>query len=485
MRATTGIRFVPRAFYARYRRRVLHRIEMRKVLMFVAVSLVTALTPAAADTSNATVDETFTGGTDNVFSDGAWGMEPLADAHEGPGLRSVIPAGEHWGSSGHWYFAENGLNDPTELYWRYWVRFPVGFYIEPPNRGKLPGIGGLHTYNCLGGRPSTPEAPCFSARMMFSRTYPKYGQPGYPNGPDDKTLVGFYVYHLDSPATRGDIWSWDPDVATMDHGRWYCVEGHIDLNTPGAHDGLLEGWVDETKAFSRSGLAFRRANEGGLNIKSFWFDIYYGGEESLVDNEIHFDSLAFGPERIGCADAEVFTPPFRDDDSSVFEEDIVWLAGTGITRGCNPPTNDRFCPDNPVTREQMAAFLVRALSLPIDSQGDRFVDDNDSPFEDEIEALAGAAITLGCNPPANDRFCPKATLTRAQMAAFLARAYGYTDPGGDRFTDDDDSIFEGLIQALAGAGVTLGCNPPGNDRFCPDGTVTRGEMAAFLHRSDG
>src|SRR5690606_41806113 len=41
----------------------------------------------------------------------------------------------------------------------------------------------------------------------------------------------------------------------------------------------------------------------------------------------------------------------------VFVSDIAWLADEGITRGCNPPANDRFCPDDPVTRGQMAAFL--------------------------------------------------------------------------------------------------------------------------------
>jgi hypothetical protein len=456
---------------------------MRKISVFIAAVMLAAVAPAAADISTAIVDESFSDGTEGVFSDGAWGMEPLPGGHEGPGLRSIIPAGEHWGSSGHWNFAENGLTEPEELWWRYWVKFPAGFYIEPPNRGKLPGIGGLHTYNCLGNRPSTPEEPCFSARMMFSRTYPRYGQPGYPNGPDDKTLLGFYVYHLDSPATRGDIWSWDPDVATLDHGPWYCVEGHIELNTPGLHDGVLQGWVDGSQAFDRADLAFRRSNESSIKIKSFWFDIYYGGTESLVRNEIHFDSLAVGPDRIGCDDADVFTPPFRDDDSSVFSVDIAWFAGAGITQGCNPPTNDRFCPNDPVTREQMAAFLVRALSLPKIGSQDRFLDDDDSLFERDIEALASASITLGCNPPHNDRFCPKATLTRAQMAAFLSRAYGYSDPGDDRFTDDDGSVFEGPIQALARAGVARGCNPPTNDRFCPNSNVTRGEMAAFLHRA--
>ena len=55
---------------------------------------------------------------------------------------------------------------------------------------------------------------------------------------------------------------------------------------------------------------------------------------------------------------------FGDDDGSVHEADIEAIAAEGITRGCNPPQNDRFCPDDPVTRGQMAAFLVRALDLP-------------------------------------------------------------------------------------------------------------------------
>ena len=455
----------------------------RFVLVAVAVTLL-GLVPASADVSTAVVDESFDDGTD-VFSPGAWGMEPLTSGHDGPGLRSIIPSGEHWGSSGHWYFSEHGLDDPEELWWRYWVKFPEGFYIEPPNRGKLPGVGGLYTYNCLGGRPSTAAEPCFSARMLFSRTYPTTGQPGYPYGPDDKTLIGFYVYHLDSPATRGDIWTWDPEVATLDHGQWYCVEGHIDLNTPGSHDGSLEGWVDGVAAFAKNDIAFRRAGEADINVKSFWFDIYYGGEESLVDNEIHFDSLGFGPDRVGCDDVGHFDPPFRDDDSSIFEADIVWLHAAGVTAGCNPPINDLYCPDQPVTRGQMAAFLERALELPRPTSSDQFDDDNGSVFEGAIEALASAGITKGCNPPVNDRFCPHDSVTRGQMAAFLSRAFDFVDPGGDRFRDDNGSVFESAIEALASAGITQGCNPPSNDRFCPHELVTRGQMAAFLHRALG
>jgi hypothetical protein len=50
---------------------------------------------------------------------------------------------------------------------------------------------------------------------------------------------------------------------------------------------------------------------------------------------------------------------FTDDDSSVFEANIEWMAANGITAGCNPPANDKYCPDSAVTRGQMAAFMNR------------------------------------------------------------------------------------------------------------------------------
>jgi hypothetical protein len=173
---------------------------------------------------------------------------------------------------------------------------------------------------------------------------------------------------------------------------------------------------------------------------------------------------------------------FIDTANSPFATDIAWMADRGITLGCNPPTNDRFCPDDTVTRGQMAAFLVRALGYTDGGSAD-FVDDDTSVFEPDIEKLAAAGVALGCNPPTNDRFCPDDTVTRGQMAAFLVRALGYTDLGSADFVDDDNTVFEGDIRRLATAGVTVGCNPPRNDRFCPDSPVTRGAMAAFLHRA--
>lgn len=173
---------------------------------------------------------------------------------------------------------------------------------------------------------------------------------------------------------------------------------------------------------------------------------------------------------------------FTDDDGSVHEGYIEALVAEGITSGC---AAGLFCPDEALTRGQMAAFLNRALTLA-PGNGDTFADDDESIFESDIERLVAAGITRGCNPPANTEFCPDDSVTRGQMAAFLVRAFEYVDgAGSDAFSDDDESVFESDIERLAAAGVTLGCNPPDNDLFCPNEPVTRAQMATFLGRALG
>ncbi|MEA2002259.1 MAG: S-layer homology domain-containing protein, partial [Actinomycetota bacterium] len=174
-----------------------------------------------------------------------------------------------------------------------------------------------------------------------------------------------------------------------------------------------------------------------------------------------------------------------DIDGSGFADAIVWLTNQRVTRGCNPPDNTMFCPNALVTREQMAALLVRFLDLSDDGGGNSFTDDDGSIFEDDIAKLAAAGITSGCNPPDNTAFCPNGFVSRAEMAAFLVRALGLTDATeGSNFTDDDGSIFEDDIARLATAGITRGCNPPDNTQFCPTDFVTRGQMAALLRRAN-
>jgi hypothetical protein len=174
---------------------------------------------------------------------------------------------------------------------------------------------------------------------------------------------------------------------------------------------------------------------------------------------------------------------FTDDNLMEAEGSIEAIFAEGITVGCNPPASDRFCPYRIVNRAEMASFLVRALDLPATAE-DYFIDDGHTIHEGAINRLAASGITKGCGDPDGKTYCPDRPIKRGEMAAFLVRAMGYVDDGGkDWFTDDGDSIFETDINRLAAAGVTKGCNPPANDAYCHTATLPRSQMAIFLVRA--
>ncbi len=189
----------------------------------------------------------------------------------------------------------------------------------------------------------------------------------------------------------------------------------------------------------------------------------------------------------GAAEGLTIKGFFSDDNGHLFEEDIDAIAQAGITKGCNPPANNRYCPDRDVDRGAMAAFLRRALGLP-NSSTDHFIDDNNSIFEADINAIAQAGITKGCNPPANNRYCPNDTVDRGAMAAFLRRALNLPslvmtipmsnhgsltcDKDGTRCTLTVDVVSgrnyrveEGLFQVLPASGSELGEFNGANTRF--------------------
>jgi hypothetical protein len=101
----------------------------------------------------------------------------------------------------------------------------------------------------------------------------------------------------------------------------------------------------------------------------------------------------------------------------------------------------------------LGAIDAASATLPA---GGTFVDDNGSPHEGNIEAIFSAAITRGCNPPANDRYCPGRVVDRGQMAAFLNRALELPQTDEDFFDDNEASTFEDDINRLAAAGITKG-----------------------------
>jgi len=162
---------------------------------------------------------------------------------------------------------------------------------------------------------------------------------------------------------------------------------------------------------------------------------------------------------------------FVDVGSSPFRDDIAWAIAGGITDGC---WIAKFCPDEPITRGEMATFVARALDLP-PATTDHF-DDASWPHHDALESLAEAGILLGC---AARRACPDALLTRGQAASVLARAFDLPPSRFDHFTDDA-GYHEPDINRIASAGIAAGC---GERRYCPNQPVTRGQMVAFLHRA--
>jgi len=163
------------------------------------------------------------------------------------------------------------------------------------------------------------------------------------------------------------------------------------------------------------------------------------------------------------------------------------LFHNGVTAGCG---GGNYCPDDDVTRAQMAAFLLKAKHgaqyVPASCTG-VFTDVAcPSLFADWIEALHSEGITGGCG---NGDYCPANPVTRGQMAVFLLKAAhdpGYVPPpcAATAFSDVPcpGAQFVDFINELAAEGITAGC---GNGNYCPNDPVTRGQMAVFLVKMFG
>ncbi|QGG94920.1 S-layer homology domain-containing protein [Actinomarinicola tropica] len=176
------------------------------------------------------------------------------------------------------------------------------------------------------------------------------------------------------------------------------------------------------------------------------------------------------------------TNSFSDIPPGAFyTEPVRWLKARGITTGIGG--GHRFGPDLPVTRGEMATFLWRLRGEPGTAAGQRFVDVRPGIFYDRpVRWLDENRITTGQG--GSNRFAPDAPVTRGEMATFLWRLAGTPAPsGGQRFVDVRvGAFYDTAIRWLAQTGITTGVG--GSNRFAPDARVTRGEMAAFLQRFD-
>jgi cytochrome c peroxidase len=171
----------------------------------------------------------------------------------------------------------------------------------------------------------------------------------------------------------------------------------------------------------------------------------------------------------------ILTSVFTDVGEDDFAEDFInSIYYSGITGGCG---NGNFCPDVTVTRAQMAVFIVTALGHSPRACPGQFSDVSAAdPSCGFIERLAEEGITGGCG---NGKFCPNDPVTRGQMAVFMETALGNpANAGTGRFTDvPADNPFCGYVERIADDGIAAGC---GNGKYCVDDPITRAQMAVFL-----
>ena len=166
---------------------------------------------------------------------------------------------------------------------------------------------------------------------------------------------------------------------------------------------------------------------------------------------------------------------------------IEKIVRAGITTGCG---GGNYCPSDAVNRAGMAVFILRgehgATFNPPAPTGTVFGDVQTTTFLAKwIEAFAGEGITTGCG---GGNYCPNDPVTRDGMAVFLLRGrngakFTPTPATGTVFADVQTTTFLAKwMEELKAEGVTSGC---GGANYCPTGTVTRGEMAKFIRQTFG
>jgi len=207
--------------------------------------------------------------------------------------------------------------------------------------------------------------------------------------------------------------------------------------------------------------------------------------------------ISFANQNVGVMQGGLPSAPiFNDVPSADPYFDYVSLMSTyGITVGCqaSPPL---YCPTSPVTRAEMAVFIVRGVNLATNASltypTTAYFQDlpssgiTDSEYFPYVQRLAQLGITVGCQTsPA--LFCPDESIPQGEMAVFVIRAWmlannitSLTYPTTPYFTDvpATDEYFP-YIQKMAQLGFWTGC---GGGAYCENSVVTRDQMAPMILR---
>jgi len=323
--------------------------------------------------------------------------------------------------------------------------------------------------------------------IIASETWPACDSHDEGCGPPDASISNPYKivgtgiatieilvipYYVSTPVYAQILWNgqWGGFVGwwfwrNLNDGYWELLESESSTPEPGyPHRFFAKYRVTNAKGNQETRLVAGPQR---------WYGALGGFTQYASTNTIR---VTFTPDEEGFSDV----PP-----SSWAYDYIQAIRDEGITGGCG---NGNYCPKDFVTREQMAAFLIRAILGDPDEDYCNGVD----PFLDvaaeawscpHIKSMVELNITGGCG---QGNYCPQGLVTREQMAVFIVRALE-GDPSANYcngvapFDDVSPSSWScGHIKRLVEMGITQGCS---SGSYCPGNEVNREQMAAFLARA--
>lgn len=226
-------------------------------------------------------------GSDNNF-------EIVPGGYEGMGLLAKYKKGSYAGDSSsvgksatifRINFDERGSNigPREEMYFQFRVKFMKGFQFN--KTGKLPGLAG-GTSNTGGNPPNGMDG--WSVRTVWrGNTLASY-----------LYVLGIERYGIELP------WSDSKGKPTViSTGSWNCITLRVKMNDASKRNGIVEGWLNDVKQFSKVDLQFRTI--AGLKIDNILFDTFFGGSSpefaSPIDQSAVFDSLLLSNKQPSCS----------------------------------------------------------------------------------------------------------------------------------------------------------------------------------------
>ena len=224
----------------------------------------------------------------------------------------------------HWPLARAGLA-PDELYLRYYLKLGPTFNVYSGDAtgkvvgqgGKLPGLADVRGTSdpggqCGNGSETADGINCWSMRAEFTHCYRACNTK-----PGASMRFGSYLYfyqqEVGDGSSTGHNGNWDSnpfggfsgkggtcqrvpnnticgigDGGVLLNDRWYRIEMHVRMNTPGQADGVIEGKVDGILSYEKKNMIFRMPGHDNLHVRTIWLDVFKGGAVgNLSDQQVY------------------------------------------------------------------------------------------------------------------------------------------------------------------------------------------------------